>query len=155
MSKEIIVFLIFTGILSFSIAMFVLSKVLRKNKAWVSMNSLLEFSADQVDTSHFFRVTEIGEYGVYVIAKRNLKITRPPLRKIDFMILDEAKNPVSIRKGIPVFKEISGYNISEVIYAIGEFKVSNIGNYMIIINGDDGLESTDRLMIKIKLSTLK
>lgn len=151
MSRTLIVVIVFVGLTFFAVAIYILSFVLKKSKAWFELQPLIEFSVQEANQLHDFHVSTPGVYVICVGAKRDLKLVRPALNKI---MLEITHNQISIplKTGWKIFRELtSRTNLKEVVYVIGEFKADSSGDYTIKLQRQAGVNPWDRFFIKPKL----
>jgi len=152
MSKQLIIGLIVFGVFAFSLAMYIVFSLLQKNKEWFNLNPLITFTANELSERHEFYIDKVGKYVFCITVKRDLKLVRPALYKINFQISKENSKLVPLKTGLTVFKEINGMTFKEKNYVLAEFEISKPGQYYVLINGDKGVYPTDKFFIRPKLN---
>jgi len=154
MSNSLIIGLVVFFVIVFSIAMFIVFKVVKKNQSWFGIKPLVEFNANDINEEHKFTIDTSDKYVFCIVVKRDLKLVRPPLYKIDFNIYNDTGESLDLSKGITVFKQINGLNIREMNYVLAEFEATHVGNYSVKVMSDKGIYPTDRFFIRPKLSLI-
>jgi len=151
MSNSLIIGLVIFFVIVFSIAMFIVFKVVKKNQSWFGIKPLVEFNANEINEEHKFIIDSSGKYVFCIVVKRDLKLVRPPLYKINISIYNDAGELLDLKKGMTVFKQINDINIREMNYVLAEFEATDVGNYSVKIMSDKGIYPTDKFFIRPKL----
>jgi len=141
-------------VLFIAILIFVMSLVLslvKKNKEWFNKKPQIQFTTKEIDKKQMFNVNQPGKYVFCVTVKRDLKLTRPPLRKINLVVSNDDNRTLDLSQGLFVYKKITGKNLKEINYVLAEFTIEKPGNYYIEVVGDKGTYLTDKFFIRPKL----